>query len=386
MNVSLVKNTISSEEIDLLVEWLKTHPRLTKGDLTIEFEKKWSQFIGVKHSVFVNSGSSANLLMVYLLLETGMLKRGDKVIVPSLSWATSLAPVIQFGLTPILCDCNLNDLSIDIEHFRELIKEHSPKCLILVPILGFVPNMDEIVNICKENNIILLEDACESLGSKFRGKQIGSFGLMSSFSTYFGHHISTIEGGMICTDDDKIANVLRALRSHGWDRDMDSESQKELRAKYNVDGFNDLYTFYYAGFNVRATDVQAFLGIHQLEKLPNIIINRNINYLNYKGHLDDKYWKPTDSELNYISNFAYPIISKNRDKIVKALKENGIECRPLLSGSLARQPYWFDRYGETPLKNCDIIHNNGMYIPNNHELTSQEIKFVCDIINSVEND
>lgn len=383
MNVSLVKNTISPEEIDQWIEWLKTHPRLTKGDITLELEKKWSEFIGVKHSIFVNSGSSANLLMVYLLLETGMLKRGDKVIVPSLSWATSLAPFIQFGLTPILCDCNLNDLSIDIDHFEKLIKEHSPKCLMLVPILGFVPDMDRIIKICKENSIILIEDACESLGSRYKGKQLGSFGLMSSFSTYFGHHISTIEGGMICTDDVEVANILRGLRSHGWDRDMDKETQTKLREKYKVDSFNDLYTFYYAGFNVRATDVQAFLGIGQLQKLPDIVFNRNINYLAYKGNLDSNFWKPTDVKGSYISNFAYPIISEKRDQIAEVLRKNGVECRPLLSGSLARQPYWFERYGETPLKNCDLIHDQGMYIPNNHELTPSEIKFICDIINAV---
>lgn len=384
LNVSLVKNTISNEEIDLLIEWLRKHPRLTKGDLTLEFERKWSEFIGVEYSVFVNSGSSANLLMVYLLLETGMIKREDKVIVPSLSWATSLAPFMQFGLTPILCDCNMDDLSIDIDHFQQLIKEHSPKVLMLVPILGFVPNMDVVMDICKANNIILLEDACESLGSKYNGKQLGSFGLMSAFSTYFGHHISTIEGGMICTNDKKISNVLRALRSHGWDRDMDKDVSADLRSRYAVTDFNDLYTFYYAGFNVRATDVQAFLGIHQLEKLPMIVKNRNLNYNYYKEHLDNRYWKPTDLKNSYVSNFAYPIISKNRDNIVVNLKNNGVECRPLLSGSLAQQPYWFERYGQTPLKNCDIIHDQGMYIPNNHELTEKEIKSVCEIINSTE--
>lgn len=379
--ISLVNNTISNSEIDQLVEWLKTYPRLTKGNLTLEYEKKFSEFLGCKHSIFVNSGSSANLLMIYCLLETGMINRGDKIIVPSLSWATSLAPIIQFGLEPILCDCNLENLSIDIEHFNELIDLHSPKAIVLVPILGFSPDMNIIVSICKSKNIILVEDACESLGSSFENKKIGTFGLMSSFSTYMGHHYSTIEGGMVCTDDDEIADVLRSLRSHGWDRDMSERKQIELRSKYNVSGFNDLYTFYYTGFNVRSTDLQAFLGINQLKKLDMIIKNRNKNYFLYRNNIDDRYWKPIDIDNSFNSNFAYPIISENRDEIVKNLKDNGVECRPLLSGSLARQPYWFEKYGDTPLKNCDKIHEFGMYLPNNHELTEEQIVFICNIIN-----
>ena len=384
--IPLVKNTISNEEIDQLISWLKNYPRLTKGDLTIQFENKWSDFLGVKHSVFVNSGSSANLLMVYLLLEMNLIKRADKVIVPSLSWATSLAPFLQFGIDTVLCDCNLDDLSIDLEHFEYLIKKHSPKALMLVPILGFVPNMDKIIEICKNNDIIILEDTCESLGSSYKGLKLGTFGLMSSFSTYFGHHISTIEGGMICTNNTKIFNVLKALRSHGWSRDLDSDVAQSLKSNYEIQNFNELYTFYYTGFNVRSTDLQAFLGIHQLEKLPEIIIKRNKNYNIYRNKLSSKFWKTKDNNSNFISNFAYPIISKNRDQIVQALNENSIECRPLLSGSLARQPYWFERFGETPLKNCDLIHNYGMYLPNNHEMSSDDIELICNIINNYEND
>jgi len=383
MHIPLVKNTISNGEIDSLIEWLKTHPRLTKGDLTLKFEEEWSKFLGVKHSVFVNSGSSANLLMIYALLEMKLINRGDCVIVPSLSWATSLAPVIQFGLKPVLCDCNLDDLSIDLDHFSELILKHSPKALLLVPILGFVPNMDRIIEICQKNNIILIEDTCESLGSLYKNKQLGNFGLMSSFSTYFGHHISTIEGGMVCTNDTKIFNILKALRSHGWARDMDSDTAQVLKDNYNISDFNELYTFYYTGFNVRATDLQAFLGLNQLKKLPEIIEVRNRNYQLYRQKLKSTLWKTKDDENNFISNFAYPIISEKRDLIVESLKNNNIECRPLLSGSLARQPYWFENFGETPLKNCDLIHNHGMYLPNNHEMSENEIAYICDIINSI---
>jgi CDP-6-deoxy-D-xylo-4-hexulose-3-dehydrase len=378
--IPLTKNTISNNEIDELIEWLGTYPRLTKGELTIQFEKDWSDYLGVKYSIFVNSGSSANLLMIYYLIESGLLKRGDKVIVPALSWSTSLSPVIQFGLQPILCDCNLDDLSIDIEHFNVLIKEHKPKALVLVPILGFVPNMKEIQDICENKNIILLEDTCESLGSEFNNKKLGTFGLMSSFSTYFGHHISTIEGGMICTNDKKVSNILKSLRSHGWDRDMDVDYYTELRKKYNVDDFNTLYTFYHTGFNVRSTDLQAFLGIRQLKRLPEIVNIRNSNYNLYRSLINDNQWKPKENN-NFISNFSYPIISENRKEIVHNLKENNIECRPLLSGSLSKQPYWYENFEKVELKNADLIHDRGLYLPNNHEMSEKDIEKICRVIN-----
>tara|TARA_R110002012_G_scaffold65188_1_gene170987 strand:- start:454 stop:1608 length:1155 start_codon:yes stop_codon:yes gene_type:complete len=382
MNIPLVKNTINKEDIDRLIEWLKTYPRLTKGNLTIEFERLWSKFMGVKHSIFVNSGSSANLIMVYSLIEAGILKIGDDIIIPSLSWSTSLAPAIQFGLNPILCDCNKEDLSVDLTHLENLIKERKPKCMMIVPILGLVPQMDKIMDMCEKYNIILIEDACESLGSKFNGKKLGSFGLMSTFSTYFGHHISTIEGGMVCTNDDKFANLLKSLRSHGWDRDMDVETQDELRKKYNVDEFNSQYTFYHTGFNLRSTDLQAFLGIGQLEKLPMVVKNRNENFKLYYELLDDSFWKPELRVSDYISNFAFPIIHKNRNTIVKVLNENNIENRPLLAGSLGKQPYWFNKFDVTTLPNVDDIDEYGLYLPNNHEMTVDEIKKICEVLNS----
>lgn len=379
--IPLIHNTISNSEIDELIKWLAKYPRLTKGELTIEFEKKWSEYLGVEYSIFVNSGSSANLLMIYYLLESGLLKRGDGVIVPALSWATTLAPVTQFGLTPILCDCNLEDLSVDIAHLVQIIETQKPKALVLVPILGFVPNMEVITDICEKYNIILLEDTCESLGSEFQGKKLGCFGLISTFSTYFGHHISTIEGGMICTNDKKVANIIKGLRSHGWDRDMDADFSLDLRNKFNTEDFNALYTFYYNGFNVRSTDLQAFLGINQLQRLPEIVKRRNENYKIYRRLIKDSLWKTSDSHGNYISNFAYPIISSNRSEIINKLKNGGVECRPLLSGSLSRQPYWYNNFGKISLKNADFIHDNGLYVPNNHEMTGEDIKKVCDIIN-----
>jgi len=381
MNITLAKDTIDNKDIDALIEWLKTYPRLTKGNLTLEFEKKWSEYLGVKHSIFCNSGSSANLLMIYSLIETGRLKPGDNIVIPALSWSTSLAPAIQFGLNPILCDCNKENLSVDLDHLQKIINENKISCLMVVPILGFVPDMNKISNICKDNDIALIEDTCESLGSEYNGEKLGSFGLMSTFSTYFGHHISTIEGGMVCTNDDHLANILKSLRSHGWDRDMDEKYQKELRAKHKVDEFSSLYTFYTPGFNLRATDLQAFLGINQLKKLDAIVKNRRANFMLYHDLLDNSIWKPEVNDTDLVSNFAYPIIHPNRSIIIKALNKNNIENRPLLAGSLGQQPYWYTRYGRTSLPNADNIHHDGLYIPNHAELTTEEVVMICKIIN-----
>jgi len=379
--IPLVKDTISKHEIDRLIGWLKTYPHLTKGDLTIQYEAEWSKSLGCKYSVFVNSGSSANLLMLYSLMETGKIKRGDKVVVPAVSWSTDLAPVIQLGLSPILCDCNLRDLSVDLGHLEQIIKSHNPKVLLLVSVLGLVPDMKQIVNLCDKHDIVLLEDACESLGSMYNGKTIGTFGLMSSFSTYFGHHLSTIEGGMVCTDDRGIYNVLKSLRSHGWDRDMDSDFQKTLRQKYNVSAFESLYKFYSYGFNVRATDLQAFLGIGQLKKLKIITKERNKNYNLYNEYLKNDYWMPPkSSDLMYVSNFAYPVIVPDRERLVEELKNSQIAVRPLISGSHGRQPFWIRDNGVTRLKNADIVNDNGLYLPNNHELEEEDIQLICNVV------
>jgi len=384
--IPLVRDTIDKDDIDELIGWLKTYPHLTKGKLTIEYEKKWAAWMGTEYALFVNSGSSANLLMLYSLIEEGRLNIGDKVVVPTLSWSTDLAPVIQLGLKPILCDCNMVDLSIDIGHFERIIEEERPEALILVSVLGLVPQMDKILELCKANNIVLLEDSCESLGSKFQENKIGNFGIMSSFSTYFGHHISTIEGGMICTSNKKTYNILKSIRSHGWDRDLDEDYKKSLRDKYKIGEFESLYKFYHCGFNLRSTDLQAFIGLGQLDKLDSIIKARNKNYDLYRNLLKNDFWEPPKSNNSYyISNFAYPVISPKRKKIVDALKKNDIAVRPLICGSLEKQPFWQRNSSKIVLKNADIVDKYGLYLPNNHQISQKEIEQICGIINEVIN-
>jgi len=381
--IKLVQDTISNQDIDSLIEWLKTYPRLTKGDLTVEFEKQFAKWIGTEYAVFVNSGSSANLLMLYALKVGKILEDGDKVLIPSLSWATDLAPVMQLGLKPVLVDCNLDNLSINLENIEEVIATYQPKALLLVSVLGLSPEMDKIVELCKKHNIILLEDNCESQGTKFNGVKLGNFGLMSSFSTYFGHTMSTIEGGFVTTNNKVIYDTLKMLRSHGWDRDLNTETQQLLREGNNISDFNALYTFYIPGFNLRSTDLQAFLGINQLKKVDEMIDQRWSNFHQFKSLLKGKTWIPNQPLDSFTASFCIPVIFKtkeNREKAIKEFQENNIEVRPLIAGSMGKQPFYKNKFGELSLSNCDIIDERGIYVPNHPHLTTEDINRICNII------
>jgi len=378
--ITLVKDTIDNKDIDRLVDWLKTYPRLTKGPITLEFENKFSNWLGRKYSVFVNSGSSANILMLSALQQGGYLKN-SKIVVPSVAWATDLSPVIQLGLEPILCDSNMDDLSADLEHLENLFLLHSPSAFMFVSVLGLVPDMDKVVKLCDKYDVILLEDTCEAMGCEYKGQKLGTSGRMSSFSTFFGHHISTIEGGIVSTDDFELYELLLSIRSHGWDRDLSVETQFKLQQDWDVSEFDSMYTFYYSGFNMRSTDLQAYIGLSQIDKLDDWGKKREHNYNLYQELIKNDYWKPKSYHDSLTSNFAYPIISPNRDEIVKSLQENQIEVRPMICGSMGTQPFYVKEFGELKLPKVSTIDEYGFYVPNNPILTSSEISFISDIVN-----
>jgi len=381
--IKLVSDTIDRSDINSLIEWLSNDniPRLTKGDLTVSLEKKWAEKIGTKYSVFVNSGSSSILLTLAALKYTNRLKN-NKVVVPSLSWATDLSSPMLLGLDPILCDCNLNDLSCDLDHLEEIFKTESPSVLILVSVLGLVPDMNRIIELCKKYNVLLLEDVCESMGSKYKGEYLGTFGLASFFSMYFGHHLSTIEGGFINTNDEDLYYTLLMMRSHGWTRDLPIEQQKEYKDKYRVSDFEALYNFYLPGFNLRSTDLQAFIGLRAIDKLDNYADLRNKNFKYYLNAIKNSELNIRSNHDDYISNFAMPILNKNRTSIIENLVKNNIECRPLIAGNLANKPFWYENFGEVYMKNCDLIDKYGFYIPNHQDLTKDQLDKIIKIINN----
>lgn len=381
IKIPLVKDTIDIKDINKLISWLKTNPKLTNGPLTKQFEEKWTKWQERKYSVFVNSGSSANLAMIYALILTNKL-RNKKIIVPATSWVTTVSPIIQLGLEPILCDTDIETLGVDINNLEKLFKKENPSVLIIVQALGFPGKMDEILSLCSKYDVILLEDSCESVGSTYKGIKTGNFGLMSSFSTYFGHHFSTIEGGIISTDDDELYSILLSIRGHGWGRDLPIKEHQRLIKKYNISDFKSKYTFYYPGFNLRSTDLQAFIGLEQLKKLETVIQKRNENFKLYEKLISDKLdWKIKVPDYCYISNFAYPLAHKNIELIAKELSINGIENRPLICGSIGEQPFWIEKYGIKKLQYASYFHNNGMYLPNHQNLEKGEIEFICQKIN-----
>jgi len=380
--IALASDTIDDADIARLIDWLRTKPRLTMGAVTAELEKRWAEAAGTEHAVFVNSGSSANLLMLYALKAGGRLER-EKVAVPCVAWATDLAPLIQLGIEPVLVDVNLRNLSVDLDHLEEVFEKERPAALLLVSVLGLPPDMDDVVALCARYDVTLLEDACEALGSRYDDRKLGSFGVMSTYSLYYGHHLSTIEGGMVCTDDDDLLATLRMLRSHGWDRDLDEDEQGALRSRWGVDDFASLYTFYLPGFNLRATDLQAHIGIGQLDRLEAVVERRFENYRRYLERLDPRLWRPRVDPWHLVSNFAFPLLHPRRDDVVALLRSNGIEVRPLICGSLGTQPFYAERFGRLELPNASIVDRQGCYLPNHHRLTEDEVETVCKLVNSV---
>jgi len=383
--ITLVKDTIDNKDIDRLVDWLKTYPRLSKGPVTLEFEEKYSNWLGTKYSVFVNSGSSANLLMLSTLKQGNYLKN-NKIVVPSTAWATDLAPVIQLGLEPILCDSNMEDLSADLEHLEKIFQEESPSALMFVSVLGLVPDMNKIVELCLEYDVILLEDTCEAMGCEYKGKKLGTFGKMSSFSTFFGHHISTIEGGIVSTDDFELYELLLSIRSHGWDRDLSVETQYKLQKEWRVSEFDAMYTFYYSGFNIRSTDLQAYIGLAQIDNLNDWGKKREENFHLYNKLIRNDFWKVKSKPDCLESNFAYPIIHPKRDEIVKTLTSNNVEVRPMICGSMGTQPFYVKEFGELKLPNVTVIDEYGFYVPNNPKLTREEVSFISGLVNEIINE
>jgi len=381
---TLAKETITEVEIQRLIEWLKTNPRLTKGELTVEFEKKWAEYIGTKYSVFVNSGSSANLLMIYTLKEMGKLK--GKVIVPSVGWITTISPLLQFGIEPIMVDADKKTFGIDLEQTEFLLKTEEISAIIFVQVLGVPHYKEELLRLSEKYNVPLMEDSCAALGSSYEdGTKVGKVGDMSTFSFYFGHQFSTIEGGMINTDDEDLYHMLLMLRSHGWGKDLPKDLYKQKMDDNNVDSFHEPFTFLVPGFNLRSTDLQAFIGIRQLDKSNWITQQRTKNHLEYAkqlfGHFEFQNWG-NDNPCS-ISFGVLAESKEHRKDVVNRLVENGIETRIFSAGNLGLHPFWVNRYGEFHGEVADKIHSRGFFLPNYPELETEDINFISEVCKNV---
>ncbi len=370
----LAENTIEKKEVLRLSKWLLKDERLTMGNKTKLFQKNFSNFLKVKKSVFVNSGSSANLLIAQSLLESGYLKN-KTVIVPAVSWATTVSPFIQLGYDVKLCDCSYKDLGLDVNHLEYLCKKYKPSVIILVHVLGHSNNMKEILKLCKKYNIYLVEDTCEALGSKYNSKHLGTFGIASSFSFYYGHHISTIEGGMACTNNKNLANIMISVRSHGWLRDFNETEKRKLYKKNKISDFQSQFSFFYSGFNIRSTELNALIGISQIKKIKKITKIRNRNFNIYKNELSDFFSVKCKTKI--LSSFGYATLAENRDEVFKRFLEKRIECRPIIAGNIGSQPFWKRYKQESILPKAKLIHKYGIYLPNHANQTLEDTKFIC---------
>jgi len=371
--IHIAEDTIDSQDINRLVDWLQTYPRLTQGKVVKEFEHKWGKWLRRDHSVFVNSGSSANLLMYQTLLSSGMLKN-KKVIVPSTGWPTSITPAIQLGFEPIMCDTDPITFGLDLDHLQELLEEHDAATVLLVQVLGVPHKMKQVMQLKEKYGFILLEDACAAIGSETFSKKLGTFGDMSSFSFYFGHQMSTIEGGMVSCNAPLFYNKLIKLRSHGWDK----EGNQDPDAPFN---------FVEPGYNLRSTDLNAFIGIFQLYKISSSAKKRHQNYLRYRVLLRDDFGIQTCLDPDAIvSNIHFAIVAESkreREIIITALRANLIENRAFTAANLGRHPFWVKRYGVSSLPNADKLYERSLYLPNHPSMTSDDLERICKVVLAV---
>ncbi|QQG41107.1 MAG: DegT/DnrJ/EryC1/StrS family aminotransferase [Candidatus Levyibacteriota bacterium] len=383
-----MKDNITREDLDTLIEFLKQEdPMLTQGKNVLEFEREWSKWLGAKYSVFVNSGSSANLITLSALRESVGL---GEIIVPPLTWVSDIASVIQCGFKPIFADINLKTLGMDTDKILEKITPYT-KAVFITHILGFNALTQKLLDELKKRNIPLIEDACESHGATFNGKKVGTFGLMSNFSFYYAHHMSTIEGGMVSTNDSKLYEMLRMFRAHGMVRESIANRLKQSYYKKYSD-LNPDFIFAFPAFNVRSTEISAVLGRAQIKKLDSNNKIRSENFRIFLENLDKKIFY-TDFDITGSSNYAFILILKNPDmklckRIMTTLHKFGIEFRRGTSGggNQLRQPYLKKIVGEKEHEkypNVEHIHFYGFYIGNYPTLDKEKILKLCAILNNI---
>ena len=383
----LMKNNISREDLDLLIEFLKSDdPILTQSVNVAKFEEEWSYWLGIKYSVFVNSGASANYITMAIIKE--IFGKGE-VIVPPLTWVSDIAAVLQNGFKPVFVDIDPYNLCMSDKEIIKKINKNT-KAVFLTHVQGFNGLTEKLISILKEKNIPLIEDVCESHGAKFKEKKLGTYGLISNFSFYYAHHMSTIEGGILCTDNKNIYEMMRMFRSHGMVREsFDTKLKNEF--KNNHPDLNPSFIFAFPAFNMRNTEIGAVIGRNQLKRIDNNNKKRNKNLLLFLDNIDKNTFQ-TDFLLEGCSNYAFPLILKNpdfkiRDELEERMSKESIEYRRgnAGGGNQMRQPYLSNIISKGEWKNypnVEHVHHFGWYIGNYPEFESKRIINLCDILNN----
>jgi CDP-6-deoxy-D-xylo-4-hexulose-3-dehydrase len=340
-----------------------------------EFEKRFAAYFGSKYAIMVNSGSSANLLAIAALCYSGKLKKGDEVIVPAVSWSTTYYPISQLGLKLRFVDIDRETLNIDLDKIEDAITENT-KAIFAVNLLGNPNHFDKLNSICENNDLLLIEDNCEALGAKFNNKHCGTFGIVGTFSTFFSHHICTMEGGVVATDDEKLYHFMLAIRAHGWTRNLPKNSKLYKKSE---NPFYESFNFIIPGYNLRPLEIEAAVGIEQIKKIDKIISNRRKNAEMFQKMFNSNVNIQVQKEIGESSWFGFSIVLVNelegkRDMIVSKLQENRIEVRPIVAGNFTKNKVieYMDYSISGNLTNADYIHENGFFIGNHSDLVNRK--------------
>lgn len=363
-----------------LAEFILQADRLSMDVECGKFEKKFAEYQQCKHAILFNSGGSANLAMLQALKNMGKLKDGDKVGFSALTWSTNTMPIIQMNMVPVVIDVTPEVINTTSQDLLERLETTDLQALFITNILGFTGDIDTIRKICEERNIILIEDNCESLGTELPEGRTGNFGIGASFSFFVAHHMSTIEGGMVCTSDDDFAEMLRIVRANGWDRNLNPEQQEKWRTQFGIQSeFEAKYTFYDLGYNFRPTEITGFLGQYQMQFLEKNISSREQNYLRIEKIVKENpdFIDLEHDHINVLSTFAFPFVCKTaelRTHYLQKFIEAGVEIRPMIAGNMQSQPFYKKYVSETyDMPGADMMHNNGFYCGNYPELLEEDL-------------
>jgi CDP-4-dehydro-6-deoxyglucose reductase, E1 len=361
------------EEIEAMHRVIETG-MFTMGAYVRQFEEDFAKYVGVKHCVMVNSGSSANVLMVAALFYTKnaklRLKRGDEVIVPAVSWSTTYYPLYQYGLKIKFVDIDLNTLNYDLQALEAAVTDKT-RAIMAVNLLGNPNDFGRIQQIIGCRDIVLIEDNCESMGATLGGRQAGTFGVMGTYSSFFSHHISTMEGGLVTTDDEEIYHILLSLRAHGWTRNLPKFNH--VCGEKSDDPFEESFRFVLPGYNFRPLELEGALGVEQVKRLPSIVVERRKNGRAMQAVLGQHRDLLIQQEIGESSWFGFSLVirpgsSLTRPDLVKKLASLGFECRPIVAGNFAKNEVvkYFDHEIAGELRNAEHIDKNGLFIGNHH--------------------
>lgn len=346
--------------------------RYSMGPFVEKFEQDFASYVDAKYCVMVNSGSTSNLIAIASLFfrKNNPLKAGDEVIVPAVSWSTTYTPLQQYGLKVKFVDIDLDTLNFDLKALEEAVSDKT-RLIVAVNLLGNSNDFSEISRITRDKDIILYEDNCESLGAKFDGKMAGTFGLLGGYSTFFSHHMSTMEGGLITTDDEELYHIMLSLRSHGWTRHLPKENH--VTGTKSDFPFDESFKFVLPGYNVRPVEMSGAIGIEQLKKLPNFVSERRENAKYFQGVFSNSKYFKIQKEIGESSWFGFSVILKDdapftRKEIIAFLEEAGIECRPVVAGNFTKNDVikYFDYEIHGELKNSNIIDERAFFVGNHH--------------------